>query len=130
VDVNLAEWHMAAGEPEQALAIAEANRDGGVMRFAALERIRGQAHAALGDDAAARAAMESSLEEARARDALYDVARTLDALVDLDVRAGDLATAEERERESAELLHRLGVRTVPEPRVPVRSGDRGEPALA
>jgi tetratricopeptide (TPR) repeat protein len=130
VDVNLAEWHMESGEPEQALAIAEANRDGGVMRFAALERIRGQAHAALGDDVAARAAMQSSLEEARARDALYEVARTLDALVDLDVRSGDLAAAEQRERESAELLRRLGVRTVPESRVPVPAGDRSEPALA
>jgi class 3 adenylate cyclase/tetratricopeptide (TPR) repeat protein len=131
VDVNLAEWHLESGDPKRAIEIAEANRDGGVMRFAALERIRGQAHAALGDDVAARAAMESSLAEARARDALYEVARTLDALVDLDVRAGDLAVAEAREIESAELLHRLGVRNVPEPRVPAASRrSRGEPALA
>jgi predicted ATPase len=127
VDVNLAEAHLLAGDPATALEIAEANRDAGVVRFAALERIRGQAHAALGDDAAAREALESSLEEARARDALFDVARTLDALVDLDVRAGDLVTAEHREREAADLLRRLGVRDLPEPRVPVPTG---EPAVA
>jgi transcriptional antiterminator Rof (Rho-off) len=77
--------------------------------------VRGQALAALGDDAAARAALESSLEEARARDALYEIACTLDAIVDLDLRAGDLAAAEARERESTELLHRLGVRVEPVP---------------
>ena len=113
VDVAIAEWHLAAGDPARALEIAEANRDAGVIRFAALERIRGQAHMALGDEVAARAALDSSLEEARARDALYEIARTLDVLVDLDVRAGDLATAEQRERESAELLDRLGVRDDP-----------------
>ena len=44
---------------------------------------------------------------------------------------GDLAVAEAREVESGELLHRLGVRNVPEPRVPAGSGpSRGEPALA
>src|SRR5262249_49367011 len=87
-DVILAEAPLPAGDPQQALAIAESHRDAGVMRFAALERVRGQALAALGDDDAARAALESSLEEGRARDALYEIARTLDAIVELDLRAG------------------------------------------
>jgi class 3 adenylate cyclase/tetratricopeptide (TPR) repeat protein len=118
VDVNLAEWHLESGDPAQALAVADAHLDSGVVRLAALQRIRGLAFAACGDDAAARVALEASLEEARARDALYEIARTLDALVDLDVRAGDLASAEQREREAGELLRRLGVRTTPAPRVP------------
>jgi tetratricopeptide (TPR) repeat protein len=130
VDVNLAETHLAAGDPARALEIAEANRDAGVVRYAALERIRGQAHAALGNAAAAREALESSLDEARARDALFDVARALDALVDLDVRDGDLLSAEQREREAADLLRRLGVRDLPERRVPAPAGTAGQPAAA
>ncbi|MGZ4753815.1 MAG: adenylate/guanylate cyclase domain-containing protein [Acidimicrobiia bacterium] len=117
VDVLIAECHLAAGNPARALdvvaATTAANREAGVVRVAALERIRGHALLALDDAAAARTALEVSLAEARSGDALYEIALVLDVLVDLDVREGDLASAEARETECAEILERLGVRVGP-----------------
>lgn len=87
----LAEAHLAAGDPSRALEVVAAtkatDREAGVVRLAALERIQGRA--------------------------LYEIALILDTLVDLDVRAGDLARAETRERECAEIPDRLGVRVGP-----------------
>ena len=83
-----------------------------------LERTRGQALLALGDDDGARAALEVSLADARDQDALYEIARTLDALVDLDVRAGDLALGRAaREPSAPSCSGRLGVRVDPERRI-------------
>jgi hypothetical protein len=42
---------------------------------------------------------------------LFDIARTLDVLVDFDVLAGDLAAAEAHETEASDLFIRLGIRT-------------------
>lgn len=123
VDVILAEAHLVAGDPRRALEVVAAtkaaDREAGVVRMAALERIQGRALLALDDDSGARQALELSLEDARAGDALYEIALILDTLVDLDVRAGDLASAEARERECAEILDRLGVRVGPGRREPV-----------
>ena len=54
--------------------------------------------------------MAASLADARDQDALYEIARTLDALTNLDVLRGDLAAAELREAESSALFARLGIR--------------------
>lgn len=117
VDVVRAQCYLVAGDPARALAIVEAtNREAGV-RLAALERIRGRALRAMDDIDGARRALELSLAEARSGDALYEIALTLDALVELDVLVGDLATAEQREVESAELYDRLGVRVGPGRRI-------------
>jgi class 3 adenylate cyclase/tetratricopeptide (TPR) repeat protein len=125
VDVLLAECQLVAGNPAQAIEIVEAISAASPTRLATLERTRGRALDALGDHEGARRALEVSLADARDQDALYEIARTLDALVDLDARAGDLAAAEQREVESAELFARLGVRTQPGRRISVdRTSDR------
>ena len=87
------------------------------MRVASLERIRGQALRQLADLDGAREALDLSLAEARSSDALYEIALTLDALVEIDVEVGDLATAEQREGEATELYERLGVRVGPGRRI-------------
>jgi tetratricopeptide (TPR) repeat protein len=110
VDVLLAECNVVAGNPTEALAIVEAISAANPTRLAALERTRGRAHMALGNDDVAREALEASLADARDQDALFEIARTLDVLVDLDIRAGNLAAAEQHEVESAGLFERLGVR--------------------
>ena len=74
VDVLLAECHLVAGDPAQALEIVEAISAASPTRLAALERTRGRALLALGDDAAAREALEASLADAREQDALYEIA--------------------------------------------------------
>jgi class 3 adenylate cyclase/tetratricopeptide (TPR) repeat protein len=109
VDVLLAECHLVAGDPEQALALVADTSAANPTRLPALERTRGRALAALGDDAGARDALESSLTEAREQEALYEIAQTLDVLVTLDLRDGDVASAEQREAEHSALLGRLGI---------------------
>jgi len=99
-------------------------------RVATLERTRGRALLALGEDAAARQALEASLADAREQDALYEIARTLDALVALDVRAGDLISAEARESECTDLLRRLGVRVDPERRISLIDRETESPVTA
>ncbi len=113
VDVLLAECHVVAGNPTLALEVVEAISAANPTRLAALERTRGRAHLALGNDDAAREALDASLADARDQDALFEIARTLDVLVDLEVRAGDLAAAEAHEAESTELFARLGVHVEP-----------------
>ena len=117
VDMLLAECHLLAGDPSRALQIVRAISAANPTRVATLERTRGRALLALGHDVAARHALEVSLADAREQDAPYEIARTLDTLVVLDVRAGDLTSAEEREAECTDLLRRLGVRVEPELRI-------------
>jgi class 3 adenylate cyclase/tetratricopeptide (TPR) repeat protein len=117
VDVLLAECHLIADDPTRALEIVKAISAANPTRLAALERTRGRALQALGDDVAARAALEVSLADARDQDAPYEIARTLDALVALDIATGDLASAEAREIECTDLLMRLGVRIDSERRI-------------
>ena len=117
------ECYLVAGDPALALAIVEAtNREAGV-RVASLERIRGQALRQLGDLDGARTALDLSLAEARSSDAIYEIALTLDALVEIDVEVGDLTTAEQREAEATVLYERLGVRAGPGRRI-TATGER------
>ncbi len=130
VDVLLAECHLLAGDPASALEIVKAMRAANPTRVATLERTRGRALLALCEDAAARQALEASLADAREQDALYEIARTLDALVALDVRAGDLISAEARESECTDLLRRLGVRVDPERRISLIDRETESPVTA
>jgi tetratricopeptide (TPR) repeat protein len=130
VDVLLAECHLVAGDPARALEIVKAISAANPTRVATLERTRGRALLALGDDAAARAALELSLADAREQDAPYEIARTLDALVVVDVRAGDLTSAEQRDAECTDLLRRLGVRVDPEHRISLIDRDSERPSVA
>jgi class 3 adenylate cyclase/tetratricopeptide (TPR) repeat protein len=114
VDVLLAECHVVADHPHEALQVVDAIAAANPTRVATLERTRGRALLALGDLGGARTALELSLADARDEGVLFDIARTLDVLVDLDVLAGDLARAELREAECAELFARLGIEVDPE----------------
>jgi predicted Zn-dependent protease len=114
VDVLLAECHVVADHPHEALQVVDAIAAANPPRVATLERTRGRALLALGDLGGARTALELSLADARDEGVLFDIARTLDVLVDLDVLAGDLARAELREAECAELFARLGIQVDPE----------------
>ncbi|MDQ1466732.1 MAG: hypothetical protein QOH10_1147 [Actinomycetota bacterium] len=116
-DVWIVEAMVLAGDPAT-LAHADdirarAAANGGVsVTTPALERVRGYALAQLNDWAAARAAFEASLEAARARDADYEVALTLDALARLGALQGEDVAA--LETESRTMFERLGVRRVVE----------------
>ncbi len=114
VDVLLAECQVVADHPHEALAVVDAIAAANPTRVATLERTRGRALLALGDVDGARTALERSLADAREEDVLFDIARTLDVLVDLDVLAGDLAAAEAHELEASDLFTRLNIRTDPE----------------
>jgi tetratricopeptide (TPR) repeat protein len=116
VDVLLAECHVVADQPHEALKVVDAIAAANPTRVATLERTRGRALLALGDVEGARTALELSLADAREEGVLFDIARTLDVLVDLDVLSGDLAAAEAHEREATDLFTRLGVRTDPDRR--------------
>ena len=72
-----------------------------------LHRIRGYALAQLGDVDAARAELERSLEVARARNARYEVALTLDAIARISERTGSGDAAARAEAD--ELFRTLGV---------------------
>jgi tetratricopeptide (TPR) repeat protein len=113
VDVLLAECNVVAGNPTEAIKIVEAIAAANPTRLAALERTRGRALMALGDDEGARASLGISLADAREQEVPFEIARTLDVLVDLDIRAGDLTAAEAHEVEAAEIFARLGVHVEP-----------------
>jgi hypothetical protein len=117
VDVLLAECHLVAGDPAQALELVATISAANPTRLPALERTRGRALAALGDELGARLALESSLTGARDQEALYEIALTLDVLVTLDLRSGDVASAEAREAEHAVLLGRLGIQVETDPTI-------------
>jgi hypothetical protein len=77
-----------------------------------LLRVRGCALMQLGRMTEARAALDESLSEARARGAEYEVALALDALVVLGRLAGDETTTLDEERTT--IFERLGVVATPE----------------
>lgn len=109
------------GQADDGLARADAARElASELHVPLIERIRGYALLQLGDPAGARDAFEVSLASARAQDADFETAVTLDALVRLDVLehgASDPVIATERD----EILERLGVVQIPEfPTAPQR----------
>jgi tetratricopeptide (TPR) repeat protein len=82
-----------------------------------LHRLRGHALLALGDAAGAASAYGESLEAARAREMIYEVAVTLHALTELhdrDADASGITDVEQLRSESAALLGRLGVVRIPD----------------
>jgi tetratricopeptide (TPR) repeat protein len=117
-EAKLAECLMLEGESKAALDLASstlsraATTEGVYAVVPALARVRGCALAQLGRFDDARAALEESLESARATGAPYEVGLTLDALVKLGPRICE--RVEEAERERNEIFARLHVVATPE----------------
>ena len=110
-DTRIAECHLVARQPEEALVIAdgalsvEASRDGLGHQRAALLRARAYALVALDRRAEAVDALAESLDAARERQADHEIAFTLTAMSELDGQPLD----EPLEKERQLLLERLGI---------------------
>jgi tetratricopeptide (TPR) repeat protein len=122
-EARIAECHVLNGDGRWALiyadeALERAQALGGVAaQSPMLHRVKGYALMQLGEMEAAREALERSLEHGRARRAEYEVALTLDALVQLtDLERQPVP--KELVAESQTILDRLGVVSVPEVPVP------------
>jgi len=117
--VRLAEIRLLSGDPAAALegseqALVHARSLGGISaQLPALHRVRGAALFRTGDPDGARAALDRSLEAARARAAEQEVALTLRVLGDLARRAGD-PDADRFTDEADTTLARLGVVWTPD----------------
>ena len=103
---------------EQTLRVSE-QEDANPPDAPLLQRVRGYALLQLGDTSAAQAAFDASLASGRARDADYEVALTLVALLQLARIAGDDERITALDRESSALLERLGVCSLPSVPLPV-----------
>lgn len=118
-EARRAECRVLMGEGAQALAVVEAvlaaggARDDVVPILPQLERMRGYALVQTGDPAAGRAAFERSLEGARERADLLQLALTLTALARLDREQGRTPSPD-AEAEADAALAKLGVRRVVE----------------
>jgi tetratricopeptide (TPR) repeat protein len=118
-DGRLADSLVLEGRSEEALALADATLHASMQEdedppdAALLQRVRGYALLQRGDTDAASDALDASLASARARDAEYEVALTLVAQATLAKAGGAAERATALERESAVLLERLGVRSLP-----------------
>jgi len=129
VDARTAECRLLAGDAKGALAVTDdtLSRAAGLVERAALERTRGAALVALGRTEEGLAALESSLAEARARGARFDVALALQDLIEPYGRLGEIAAAEDAEREAILIFEELGVVSplAPHPGISgTRSSDR------
>jgi class 3 adenylate cyclase/tetratricopeptide (TPR) repeat protein len=117
VEALIAEARVYAGDSEAALAAAErllGDLDGGGHLASLLHRVRGCALAQLGLSDAAADALRASTDEARARDAPFELALTLDALLALNGQRGDDVPAEDvSRRERDEIVARLHVVSLP-----------------
>jgi class 3 adenylate cyclase/tetratricopeptide (TPR) repeat protein len=116
-EARMAECLALEGESEAALDLAESALERAraleaELVIATLLRVRGCALMQLGRMTEARAALDESLSEARARGAEYEVALALDALVVLGRLAGDETTTLDEERTT--IFERLGVVATPE----------------
>ena len=118
VEAHLAECRLFTGEAKRALddvtlLLEGAHERGDAGLFVPnLLRVRGYALAQVGDLGAAREAFEESLAAARAGDADYEVALSLQVLMRLAVLEGT-APPDGAVAESAAILNRLGVVAVP-----------------
>jgi class 3 adenylate cyclase/tetratricopeptide (TPR) repeat protein len=114
IDVYVAEAHLLGGDPGRALELADAvladarAMDGQGAPLSLALRVRAEALLQVGDAVAGVAALRESLGVARRRDALHDVAHSLDLLlrVDADATMGERA---EWRAERDELWTRLGM---------------------
>jgi class 3 adenylate cyclase/tetratricopeptide (TPR) repeat protein len=124
-DALLAEAEAIGGDADRALGIAGALLVGADRLTPLLERVRGIAFARVGELELAQAALQASLTAAREREALYDMAASLDAIERL---TSDPARARERDA----ILARLQIEALPDLPIepsPVLSGGERE-ALA
>ncbi|HVF78492.1 MAG TPA: AAA family ATPase [Solirubrobacteraceae bacterium] len=116
VEALIAEANAYRQRPE--LAIEEVDRLvrdlAGGGRFAPLlQRVRGYALAQLGERDAAAAAFEASILDARTQDAPFELALTLDALLEFGAQDGSVQA--ERRRERDEIVARLAIVRLPQP---------------
>jgi ATP/maltotriose-dependent transcriptional regulator MalT len=118
---RLAECAILAGDAGAALKQADetlaAIRDTGAVPVlrTMLHRLRGYALMQSGDLEGAEEAIETSLEIARAADAVYELAQSLEARARLHARRGIDGAADEEEART--LLSRLGV--ISQPKIPL-----------
>jgi Predicted ATPase len=113
-DLQTAECLLIAGETDAALQLAGEilRRDralGGVIDHAPLLRIRARALLAQADLEGARQAITGSLQEARERDASFEIARSLEVLAAVEDRLDNSRAAAEHRAEATERFDRLGV---------------------
>jgi tetratricopeptide (TPR) repeat protein len=112
-DTRIAECHLVAHDPEEALTVAdgalavESSREGLGHQRAALLRARAYGLAQLGQMDEARRTLDESLEAAREREADHEIAFTLTAMVDLASEDEPLDELLETERQL--LLEQLGI---------------------
>ena len=106
-DALLAEAEAIGGNANRALGIAGALLVGADRLIPLLERVRGIALARIGETELAQAALQASLSAAREREALYEIAASLDAIERMH---GDPARARERD----EILARLRIDALPQ----------------
>jgi hypothetical protein len=118
IDARVAECRLFTAEPDAALAAADAilareDASGAVARLAPLlHRVRGYALLLLADPFGAREAFEASLAIARERNERFEVALTLNALIELD-RLEGVEPPQEFVDESKAALARLKIRALP-----------------
>jgi class 3 adenylate cyclase/tetratricopeptide (TPR) repeat protein len=114
VDLRTAECLLAAGEYRAAFDLVEETmqRDaalGGVIDRGPLQRVLAGIHFATGNDEAAEVAVQASLDDARDREAPYEIARALDLLARIEERQGQVDSAETHRAEARDTFTRLGV---------------------
>jgi class 3 adenylate cyclase len=127
-DAWLAECLIHNREPEAALDLIDAalRRDassGGTLFSAKLHRLRGYAQAALNNLEDATAELCQSLDVARARESLYEIALALEGLASVRRLSGEPADPAD-DAEWADLIGRLGVRDTHAPRLDVLATSR------
>jgi class 3 adenylate cyclase/tetratricopeptide (TPR) repeat protein len=118
IDARVAECHLLKGEPEPALAtadeiLAKPDSSGAIARLTPLlNRVRGYAMLMQRDPWGAREAFETSLAVARERKERFEIALTLNALIELDRQEG-VEPPQEVVDESRAAIANLKIRALP-----------------
>jgi class 3 adenylate cyclase/predicted ATPase len=118
IDARIAECHLLKNEPEEALALADEilakpDSSGAIARLTPqLHRVRGYALLMQSDPWGAREAFDTSLAVARERKERFEVALTLNALIELD-RIEGVEPPQEVVDESREAIAKLKIRALP-----------------
>jgi len=124
-DLRSAELMLMRERSKEAAALADDGLErvralGGAVQEPGFLRVRGYAALQVADPDSAETALQQSLSAAREREAEFEVALTLDALVRLaELRGG---SADEEAREARDIFDRLRVTTVPS--IPMRQDSR------
>lgn len=127
VRAYMAEALVFRGEPASALEVVDRLLDPGARMAPLLHRVRGLALVQQGERRLAEQALEASLAEARAQEADFETALTLDVLDRLPASVPGPLRRERREERNT-LLSRLDVVLLPDP--PLRAGTPAAPAAA